>query len=114
MVQFFKKIDAKYLRFISFPFSRSHYRGRIFIIPVILFAVLYTIPKFFELRVQEIPVDPDLLLTATNASNIAQRVTLVPTDLVSEIVALSLRVDVINKFQHGVLTMKYCNPIGSK
>jgi hypothetical protein len=57
-------------------------------VPVILFAFLYTIPKFFELRIQEIPPDPDLLpLTGGNVTSGGARVRLVPTDLVSERVA---------------------------
>ena len=32
-------------------FFRSFYRGASFILPVVIFAFLYTLPKFFELRV---------------------------------------------------------------
>jgi hypothetical protein len=66
-------------------FYRSYYRGRLFIVPVILFAFIYTIPKFFELQLEEIPFSSDLLLTAENASSVNQKFRLVPTDLVTNL-----------------------------
>ena len=42
--------------FLSIFFCRSYYRGTTFILPVVLFAFLYTLPKFFELRLSWEPL----------------------------------------------------------
>ena len=44
-----------FLGFFLYRF-RSSYHARLFIIPVILFAFLYTLPKFFELRLEREPI----------------------------------------------------------
>jgi hypothetical protein len=47
-----KSTLGKFIPELNFN-SRPYYRGRLFIVPVILFAIVYTIPKCFELRLQE-------------------------------------------------------------
>ena len=36
--------------------NRSSYKSKFFLLPVIAFSFLYTLPKFFELRLIKVPV----------------------------------------------------------
>ena len=60
--------------FEHFPYYyyRSYYRGTTFILPVVLFAFLYTIPKFFELRLSWKPVGNTTQEGAGNESIIVE------------------------------------------
>ena len=46
--------------------NRSSYKSKFFLLPVIAFSFLYTLPKFFELRLCRVPI----ILDATNETEI--------------------------------------------
>ena len=59
---------SRLFRSISFVFvtlSRSSYKSKFFLLPVIAFSFLYTLPKFFELRLKKVPT-VDIIGNATN------------------------------------------------
>ena len=45
-----------YINVDIFPFYRNRYKSASFIVPVISFSFLYTLPKFFELRLEDKPI----------------------------------------------------------
>ena len=56
-------MSTKYSVFFSlFDLNRSSYKSKFFLLPVIAFSFLYTLPKFFELRLCRVPI----ILDATN------------------------------------------------
>ena len=50
-------------QFIHYNLCRNRYNGAWFIVPVVLFAFFYTLPKFFELRIVD---DPEVRLIPTS------------------------------------------------
>ena len=47
---------------------RSGYKSRVFLVPVCLFALLYNLPKFFELRLERVSAAAEVEGNATAAA----------------------------------------------
>ena len=52
--------------------NRSSYKSKFFLLPVIAFSFLYTLPKFFELRLCRVPIINDTALLSDSGDNLEE------------------------------------------
>lgn len=84
---------------VCHPFVRfrSGYKSKAFIIPILIFSVGYTIPKFFELRLEDVPLNgspsngTQMDLTELNGTSIVEEANEVALEYKTLLVPTSLR-----------------------